>query len=337
MDTQYTSMNRRRMVGASAATLAGVALASPFQTMAQDATPVATPITPPDMTDAAYTLELGAFSVLAVSDGAGAGASLLPIFFAGVPEEELEAAFNEAGIGPDEIISQNTLAVIDTGNERVLVDTGSGSGLLMENLRREGIEPGDIDVVILTHAHGDHVGGNVDADGNPAFPNARYVMSKEEWDFWTDQQAVEAALPPGDFREGNLQSVQRNLVSIEDQFDLIGYDEEIVPGIQSIAAQGHTPGHMALRFESDGVLMWALGDAALHPLDLPNPEFVGFPDTEPERMVETRRTLFSRIVDEGGMAYFKHFHPFPSIGQIVADGDVWQWEPIEDEAATPVS
>lgn len=145
-------------------------------------------------------------------------------------------------------------------------------------------------------------------------------------------------MPAGDFRDGNLQSVQRNLLPLEDQFDLIGYDEEVVPGIRSVAAQGHTPAHTAYRIESDGELMWAMGDAALHPLDLQHPEFAGVPDTNVEQMVETRMRLFAQIVDEGGLAYFKHFHPFPSFGLIAADGDVWTWEPLAgDGSATPVS
>jgi glyoxylase-like metal-dependent hydrolase (beta-lactamase superfamily II) len=231
--------------------------------------------------------------------------------------------------------------VIDTGEHLVLVDTGVGPGLapgegiLLDNLREAGIAPEDIDVVINTHGHGDHIGGNADAEGNPVYANARYVMSQEDWDFWTDEPRVQEMIPIPDLSELFLMFVRAHMAPLEEHFDLIGYDEEIVPGITSIAAQGHTPGHMALRVESEGETLWIGGDFVSHAVNLPHPDFVGVPDVEPERMIETRKRLLGRIAEEGGLTTFYHVGPFPSVGQVVADGDVWQWEPVADTLATP--
>ncbi len=122
--------------------------------------------------------------------------------------------------------------------------------ILNPNLKALGIAPEDIDTVILTHGHPDHIGGNTDSEGKPTFPNARYVMWQDEWDFWTSEQA-ELKLDEH-VREVLLQVARKNLPPIQAQLDLINHETEIVPGIQAIAAPGHTPGHMALAISSEG-------------------------------------------------------------------------------------
>ena len=341
MNSRQFAMTRRRMVAGTAGASALVAIGGPAQALAQDATPVASPVaTPvveqPDMTGAAFSFQIGSFDCLAVSDGAFAGSGIQPLLFGQTPQDLVDQILAETGIDPSQLVAQKTSVVIDTGSEMVLVDTGSGAGggpgagLLIDNLRREGIQPDDITVVVNTHGHADHIGGNVTAGGNALFSNARYVSSQEEWDFWSDEQAVQEAIEAADFRESHLASIERNWLPIEEQFELIGYDEEIVPGVTSVAAQGHTPGHMALHVESEGDQLWVMGDVALHPVQLSYPEAVGVPDTYPEQTIETRRNLFEQIAGAQGQATFNHFHPFPSTGQVTAEGDAWSWQPIED-------
>lgn len=335
MRTLPTS-TRRRFVAGAAGTLTLAAVASPTRALAQGATPAATPAAPesPDMTGMAYPFQVGSFDCWSVSDGANAAPNFHQAIFANADPAAVEQAMAEAGIDPALMVAQHTSTVIDTGDELVLVDTGAGpsglpvTGMLIDNLRREGIQPEEITVVFLTHAHADHVGGNVTATGNPLYPNARYVMAQAEWDFWSDEAAVTEAIPNADARQGNLDSFQQNLLPLEGTIDLIDDGAEIAPGLTAIATPGHTPGHMGLQVESDGATLWVLGDVALHPLQLQYPDFTGLFDTDPELTAETRRAIFGQIAGSG-QATFKHFDPFPSLGEAVAEGDAWMWQPVE--------
>ncbi len=328
--------NRRRFVAGAAGALTLTSAMSPVRALAQ-ATPAATPTVPesPDMTGVSSSFQVGAFNCLSVSDGANAAPGADAFLFMGGDPAAVQQALADAGIDPSTFVLQHTSTVIDTGDDLVLVDTGSGpsglpeTGILIDNLRREGIQPTEVSVVVLTHGHPDHIGGNLTASGNPLYSNARYVMAQEEWDFWSDPAAVEALIPDADTRQRNLDAFEANLAPLEGAIELIGFDEEIVPGVTSVASQGHTPGHMALLVESEGDMLWVLGDAALHPLHVTYPEFTASFDTEPERTTETRRMLFERIATEGGTATFNHFDPFPSLGEIAAEGDTWMWQPVE--------
>jgi glyoxylase-like metal-dependent hydrolase (beta-lactamase superfamily II) len=302
-------------------------------TTAQETHAAAGAVAQPNLTGAIAPFRVGAFACRAVSDGADVSPDTPALLFAGVPPDELEPALAEEGIDPATIENHHTPILIDTGEHLVLIDTGfgpgvvPGEGLLLDNLARVGITPADVDVVVITHGHGDHIGGNADQHGNPTFANARYVIGREEWDFWTDEPRVAAAIPIADFRELLLGFVRRHLTPLRDRVELIGDDEEIVPGVRAVAAPGHTPGHLALLVESEGERLWIGGDAALHPVDLPHPDWVGLPDIEPARMIATRRRLLDRIAADGGLATFYHFGPFPSTGRVVAAGEAWRWEP----------
>lgn len=333
---------RRRFVAGAAGTLTLAAVA-PTRAFAQSATPAATPAAPesPDMTGMAYPFQVGSFNCMSISDGANAVPGANQLLFGNADDALVQQAMTEAGIDPSQMVLQHSSTTIDTGDDLVLVDTGAGrsglpdTGILIDNLRREGIQPTEVTVVFLTHGHADHVGGNLTAGGNPLYSNARYVMSQDEWDFWSDEARVAEAYPDEDYRNQQLESFKNNLMPLEGTIELIGDGDEVAPGLTAMATPGHTPGHMGLKVESGGDTLWVLGDVALHSLQLQHPDFTGMFDADPDQTVATRKTVFDQIAG-GGQAMFNHFDPFPSLGTATAEGDAWMWQPVEmqtDESA----
>jgi glyoxylase-like metal-dependent hydrolase (beta-lactamase superfamily II) len=291
------------------------------------------------MSNETFSFKIGDFECIAVSDGTHTYTP--PIFpppatflFSNAPKESLEQALREHNLQPEqwvEWISPYICMVVNTGEHRVLVDTGAdgldpNTGKLLQNLQAERIAPEDIDTVILTHGHPDHIGGNTDTEGKPAFPNARYVMWKDEWNFWTSEQAELQLDEHG--KEVLLKFARNNLPPIQGQLDLIDREMEIVPGIHAFAAPGHTPGHMALAISSGGEQLLCISDTALHPIHVEHPDWYAVVDFAPQQVVTTRRRLFKRAANEKALVLGFHF-PFPGLGHVIPKGEGWQWQPIE--------
>lgn len=267
-----------------------------------------------------YRFNIGDFQCWAINDGNIAGNSAM--LFANAPEDELLQLLRRYDLQPDHLPSTLTCLLIKTPTNVVLVDTGFGlgqaqGGQLLPTLRAEGFQPEDIDTVILTHAHPDHVGGGVDDAGQITFPQATYYLGRVEWDFWTGEHAPKWAA-------GLVRGKLRPLAS---QLKLIDAGAEIVPGIRVLAAPGHTIGHLAVEVESEGEFLLDMVDTTTHPIQIEYPEWYGRIDQLPEQTVATRQALYQRAAKKNALVLAFHFPPFPSLGRLAKSGERWQWQP----------
>lgn len=286
------------------------------------------------MGNESFHFQLGAFRCMAVNDGDGAYPDPAQIFFANAPKERLEKVLRDHNLDITtwkEYISPFPSLLVNTGQHMVLIDTGEGNleptaGKLIPNLRAEGLAPEDIDTVILTHAHPDHIGGNIDREGKPAFPNARYIIWKGEWDFWISKPNLEALNISESDKELIIKCARDQLLPIRNQLDLVNQETEIVPGIWAVAAPGHTPGHMAISIISNNKQLLCVGDAMIHQIHLEQPDWYTRYDLAPKQVIATRRQLLNRATTEKAMIHAFHF-PFPGLGYITQKGDGWQWQP----------
>lgn len=275
--------------------------------------------------------EIGNFKCLVVSDGTFDYPA--HSFFINALKEHLEQALHKYDIRSGVITAPWTCLLINTGRHLVLVDTGGGTGSvpsagkLLRNLQAEGIKPRDIDTVILTHGHPDHIGGNTDSQGKPAFPNARFIMWKSEWDFWALEDLSKLQVEE-EIKQIFLMVAHKNLPPIKGQLNLLDREMEIVPGVRAVSAPGHTLGHIGLAISSGSEQLTYISDAVLHPIHLEQPDWYPIYDFFPKQAMATKLRLLNQIATEKVLVIACHF-PFPGLGHIIKKGKRWQWQPIE--------
>lgn len=259
---------------------------------------------------------------------------LLETLLTNLPKQAYQPVLRQRGENPDEVDLPYTCLLIQTGSKLVLVDTGMGSdpgdaerGKLLDHLRAEGIDPSEIGTVVISHAHPDHVGGILAADGMLVFPSARYAMFQQEWDFWMANPGLEELPLDEDVRQEMVSIARKTLERIEGQVNLLHRETAILRGIVAVPAFGHTPGHMALGIRSSGEELLFVADAILHPLNLEFPQARAVFDHQPETMAATRLRLLQQAAKKRCLLSATHF-PFPGLGRVVSEDGVWQWQPV---------
>lgn len=272
-----------------------------------------------------FSFRVGALECTAINDGDTT--YWAEDYVVNAPAEEVKRALAGHGHQPDSIPSPYSGLLVRTDSHLVLIDTGAGDltpnvGKLLGNLRNAGFNPEEVDTVVLTHGHPDHIGGNANADGSLVFPNARHVALQAEWDYWTDETILAQLAPV--FGEWS----RKHLLPLRDQLQLLDGEAEIVPGIEAINAPGHTPGHLAVGIRSEGDELLYVSDAALHPIHLEHPDWHPVWDVDPPEAISNRRRLFDRAATDHAMMLVFHFPPFPSLGHVTKHGAGWQWEAI---------
>lgn len=258
--------------------------------------------------------QVGSFGVLVVKDGSRASAAPNETFGSDQSAETVGELLRENFLPADQFVNSFAPALINTGSDIVLFDTGMGEGgraqgmgRLIEGLAAGGFTPEDVTVVVLTHMHGDHIGGLMEG-GSPAFPNARYVAGQVEYDFWTDTARV------GTPAEGGHKSVLEKVVPLAEKMTFIGDGAEVVPGITSMAAFGHSPGHMIFNVESEGRRLVLTADTANHyVLSLQRPDWEVRFDMDKAAAAATRKKVFDMIATDR-VAFLGYHMPFPSVG-----------------------
>jgi len=202
----------------------------------------------------------------------------------------------------------------------MLVDTGTGSGHLNPRVASL-IDPADVDTVVISHGHGDHVGGLVDADGKLVYSNARYVMHRAEWDQWMAPDGkIQADPDRAAYWQAQLGPIKGSLSYVDD-------GQEVVPGVTACLTPGHTNGHLALRIESNGESLVHLVDALHFEVQFDRPDWSPRFDTDPALAAQTRRTELDRAADEGTLVLLYHLG-FPGLGYVVRNGEAFDWEPV---------
>ena len=274
-----------------------------------------------------YRFMLGEFEVTTLLDGYVQGEGPHPTFGMNQPVEAVQELARLNFLPANQMENSYAPVLVNTGRDVVLFDTGNApgrrptSGNLVQSMQAAGYRPEQVTVVVITHMHGDHIGGLM-RDGAPAFPNARYVAGQVEYDFWSAEDRLEGPTADG------AKLVRSNVVPLTEKMTFLGDDGEVVTGIHSIAAFGHSPGHMAYHLESgnERLLLWA--DTANHyVMSVQRPEWHVRFDMDKEAAIATRKRILDMAAVERIPVTGYHM-PFPALGFIDRHPDRYLWVPI---------
>ncbi len=255
--------------------------------------------------------KLGAFEITTLLAGTRTVPDPQTIFGLNATAEEFTAASDAAMIPTDKAQFFFTPTLVNTGAELVLFDTGLNGAGITSALTAAGYTPDQVDVVVLTHMHGDHIGGLM-TDGAPTFPKARYVTGSREFNHWSTA--------------GN-EGFDKNVKPLAEKMTMLDDQGSAASGISAMAAFGHTPGHMAYRIESEGKNLIIGADFANHYVwSLSHPDWEVKFDMDKAKAAETRKALLGMMASEK-IPFIGYHMPFPALGFVEAKEGAFRYVP----------
>ena len=244
----------------------------------------------------------------------------------------MEHALADAFMPADKLATPFTTLVVNTGKKLVLIDTGTGgqiapsAGALRENLTAAGIDPKAVDLIVISHFHPDHINGIKDKDNGVVFPNAEIMVPAAEWTFWMDDANMNAA--PAE-QKLTFRNQRRIFSDIARRVTRFTPGAEVAPGILTLAAPGHTPGHTVCSIHSGDQSLLVLGDTAQHPAVFArHPDWQAAFDIDGDAAVATRKKLFDRAAADRMLVTGYHF-PFPACGHLIKTASGYEHVPVE--------
>lgn len=278
-----------------------------------------------------YRQQLGAFEVTALNDGQiMLDTKILHHATAQQLQHELDLHRR-----PNPVPTAVNGYLVNTGKQLILVDTGAatlfgpGMGQLLSNLKASGYTPDQVDAVLITHFHGDHVGGLTTADGQRVFPNATVYAAKAETDFWLspEQTAKAPAAMQAFFKmaQGSLKPYVE-----ADRLKTFSGNVELLPGVKTVTTPGHTPGHTSYLFESEGHSLLVMGDLIhFSTVQFDRPRVTIDFDVDQPRAYAARKKIFDWAAQDKLLVAGAHL-PFPGLGQIRKIGkQSYGWIPVD--------
>jgi glyoxylase-like metal-dependent hydrolase (beta-lactamase superfamily II) len=319
------ALTRRSMMSATVAAAAGASLAPlAVPRPAHAVAPLVGKQAP-----SFYRYKLGDDEITVIHDGARTF-PMPDTFVKNVSKDEALAAAEAAYMPKGMVTVPFNPTVINTGSKLVLIDSGYGPnigptvGLLPANLAAAGIDPKQIDIVVLSHLHPDHINGIRAADGSLAFAQAEIKVPTADWAFWNDDGNMSRAQG---FMVDYFKNFHRVFDSIKDQLTKYEWGQEVGPGITALDTRGHTPGHTSFAVASGSARVLIQSDVTNIPeLFLRHPDWQVVYDIDPQQAAATRHKFYDMAAAERATIIGFHF-PFPSIGHVEKDGNNYRLVP----------